>query len=166
MAMKKTTLNILAVCIIAVLLLCSFGTGNMSALLDSTPNSDHDLQGLTTTLTAGTNLTFGQYCYVGSDGKMELADADSSGTMPALFMALGTITENASGLFTCPGVIVRDDTWEWATLGALLYIDTTTAGGMTDTAPSGSGDQVQVCGVVLTADIVCIFQCPILIEVS
>ena len=38
------------------------------------------------------------------------------------------------------------------TPGAPLFIDTTTAGGMTETAPTGTGDCIRVVGYVQTAD--------------
>ena len=120
--------------------------------------TDHTWSGLTATLTAGANLTIGQCCYVGADGKMELADADAAATMPIVAMATGSISENATGIFLLHGFFRDDSAWEWATLGGLLYGDTTTAGAMNQTAPSGAADIVQVVGVAMTADIV--YFCP------
>ena len=48
--------------------------------------------------------------------------------------------------------IARDDTWSF-TPGAQLYVDTT-AGTITETRPSGSGDFVQVVGWAKTATII------------
>ena len=45
---------------------------------------------------------------------------------------------------------MRDDTWTW-TVGGLIYVSTTT-GTLTQTAPSGTGDQVQVVGYATHAD--------------
>jgi hypothetical protein len=125
--------------------------------------SDHSYAGLSVNAVAGTNLTIGQICYQGSDGKMELADADQATTMPALYMATGTINENATGVFLLHGYM-RDDTWAWTT-GGLLYADTT-SGSINHTAPSGVGDQVQVVGQAYSADIVYWNPCPILVEVK
>lgn len=113
--------------------------------------SDHTWSGLTTKLTAGTDLAIGNLCYVGSDGKMELTDADAAATMPGTAMATGTISEDDAGVFLLRGFI-RDDTWNW-TVGALLYASTT-SGELTETAPSGSGDQVQAVAIALSADII------------
>lgn len=124
-----------------------------SAKLDSSPDSDHTVSGLTCTRTAGTALTFGQVCYMGADGKMEKGDADSAATATIWAMvADATIAEDATGTFLLMG-FARDDTWDW-TVGATLYLDTATAGGMTETAPSGTDDVVKICGYAVTADIV------------
>jgi len=45
---------------------------------------------------------------------------------------------------------VRDDDWNW-TVGGLIYASTT-AGALTQTAPSGSSDIVQVVGVAYHAN--------------
>lgn len=124
-------------------------TENLQAV--SALASDHTWSGLTTTLTAGAALAIGNVCYVGSDGKMELTDADAAATMPGVFICTATIVEDATGVFLIRG-FMRDDTWTW-TAGGTLYTSTT-AGALTQTAPSGSGDQVQVIGVALSADIV------------
>ena len=44
----------------------------------------------------------------------------------------------------------RDDTWNW-TPGDIIYMSTTD-GALTATAPSGTGDQVQVVGIATHAD--------------
>jgi hypothetical protein len=46
---------------------------------------------------------------------------------------------------------MTDTTWNF-TVGAIVYVDTTTAGGLTTTAPSGTGDFVQAVGIAMTAD--------------
>jgi len=114
--------------------------------------SDHTWSGITAVMTAGAALTIGQAVYVGgADSKMELADADAAATMPVIALATGTIAEDATGEFLLFGFF-RDDTWTW-TPGGLLYASTT-PGALTQTAPSGTGDQVQVLGVAITADII------------
>lgn len=133
--------------------------------IQATIDTDHSWSGIVVTATAGTNLTIGQICYQGADGKMELADADAAATMPALYMATGTIAEDATGVFLVYGYL-RDDTWNWATVGGLLYVDTTTAGAMNQTAPSGTGDQVQVVGHAYSAHIVAFMPSPVLVEVA
>jgi len=115
---------------------------------------DHSVSGATFTLTAGAALTFGQICYMGVDGKMELGDADAASTSTVwAICADATIAENATGNFLLMG-FARDDTWNWATLGGTLYLDTATAGGMTQTAPSGTDDVIKICGYAVTADII------------
>lgn len=118
--------------------------------------ADHTWSGITAVLTAGCALTIGQACYVGTaDSKMELADADGANTMPCVALATGTIAEDATGEFLLLGFF-RDDDWNW-NKGGLLFASCT-PGGLTQTAPSEAGDQVQVVGIAITADI--IFFCP------
>ena len=118
----------------------------MSAL-----SADHSYHGLTADLTAGTALALPNLCRVGSDGKMELTDADAAATMPGIALATESINENSSGIFLLVGFF-RDDSWDW-TPGGMLYASAT-PGALTQTAPSGSGDVVQIVGVAITADVI------------
>jgi len=136
--------------------------GNVT--LDSTPGTDHTAEGPKTSLTAGAALVFGEVCYMGSDGKMEKTDADAVATAFGWAVALATINEDAVGSFALPGCFIRDDTWAWATLGQPVYLDTATAGGLTQTPPSGTDDVIQIIGIAITADI--IFFYPQLVQVE
>lgn len=122
--------------------------------LDSTPDSDHSCNGPTGTHTAGTNLVFGDVCYMGLDGKMEKAKADVVGTSFAWVMALATINEDASGAFALPGAYVRDDTWDWPTIGQPVFLSAATAGALTQTAPSATNNIIQIIGIVVSADVI------------
>lgn len=113
------------------------------------PGSDLGSAGLKTTLTAGEDLVFGDVTYVKSDGKMGKADADAIATSSAIAFCLATIANDASGAFLLHG-FVRNDGWNW-TVGGLIYLSTT-AGGMTQTAPSGTDDVIQILGVATHAD--------------
>lgn len=117
--------------------------------LTASPASDSTASGFKVTLTAGEDLVFGDVVYFKSDGKMGKADADAIATSSAVAMAMGTIANNASGTFLLLGV-VRYDTWAW-TVGGLVYLSTT-AGGLTQTAPSGTDDVIQILGVATHAD--------------
>lgn len=128
-----------------------------------TLGGDHIWSGITTSMIAGIALTIGQAVYVGGDSKMELADADGAATMPIIALATGSITENAYGEFLMQGFF-RDNTWDW-TPGGLLYASVT-PGGLSQTAPVGSGDQVQVVGVAITADIIHFNPSYELVEIS
>jgi hypothetical protein len=119
------------------------------------PTADHSWTGVTTLLAAGTGLAFSNACYVGADGKMELADADGEATMPVVALCCQTIAEDAEGEFLLFGFI-RDNSWSW-TPGGLVY-PSTTIGVLNQTRPSGSGNQVQVVGVAFTEKV--IFFCP------
>lgn len=120
-------------------------------LIDPTPSSDHTANGLKTTLTAGTALVFGDACYIGADSKMEKCDADAEATSRCVALCLETIAENATGTFLIFCGFARDDTWNW-TIGGGVYLSTT-AGALTQTAPSGTDDCIVIVGVALTADI-------------
>ncbi|MBA7574412.1 hypothetical protein ES708_16218 [subsurface metagenome] len=125
--------------------------------------ADHTWSGITAVLTAGAALTIGQACYVGDDGKMELADADAAASMPVVALATETIAENDPGEFLLLGFF-RDDDWNW-TPGGLLYASTD-PGALTQTAPAGATDQVQVVGIAITADIILFNPSYELVEIS
>jgi len=94
-------------------------------------------------------VAFPDILYLKSDGKWWKADADAIATMPALRMALESKTANQ----TCNTLVmgrVRDDDWNW-TVGGKVFASTD-AGAITQTAPSGSTDIVQVVGVAYHAD--------------
>ena len=47
--------------------------------------------------------------------------------------------------------VMRNDGWTWVNEGADLYVSTTT-GGLTETRPTGSGDQIQRVAWVVDVD--------------
>lgn len=112
--------------------------------ISETLPSDVTAEGLNSTHTVGENFAFGDIGYYKSDGKVWKADANGSATFPGVVMALGTITTGNAGSFLRIGS-ARKDAWTW-TIGGLIYLDTT-AGGMTQTAPSATNDVVQVLGI-------------------
>lgn len=126
-----------------------------SIQLSSSPTSDHTANGNIVTLTAGTALVFGDLCYMGSDGKMEKGDADAVATSFCWAMALATISENATGLFALAGSFIRDDTWNWTSIGQPVYLSTTT-GGLSQTDPNtlGTDDVIQIIGIAVSADVI------------
>ena len=113
------------------------------------PTNDLVASGQTVQLTAGEDLVFGDLVYVKSDGKMGKADADAIATAYCVAMALGTIANNATGTFLLRG-FVRNDAWNW-TVGQPIYLSST-AGGLTQTAPSGSLKCVVYVGMAMHAD--------------
>lgn len=126
--------------------------------IEETLGTDHTWSGITCGGTTG--LSIGQVVYRKSDSTFAVADADAFSTMPVV-----AIATNTSGIFLLHGYM-RDDSWNW-TVGGLLYADEGTggtAGGMTQLAPSGTGDQIQVVGVALTADIIYFNPSPVLVE--
>lgn len=110
-----------------------------------------DFNGILIRLDAGEALTTQQLVYINASGKMQKADADGSGTFPAVFLAAASISNNANGNFLMQGVACNT-AWTW-TPGGTLYMSTT-AGTMTQTAPATSGNIVQVVGYAITATII------------
>lgn len=124
---------------------------NNGSTVNPTP-SDVTGSGVKITLTAAGNIAFGDICYIASSGKATLADADAIATSSAIVMALATISADASGQFLLLGV-ARNDAWNW-TVGGLIYLSTTgtSTNTLTQTAPSGTDDVIQIVGVATHAD--------------
>lgn len=121
---------------------------------DPTPAASHTANGEVVTMTGGVaaGLAFGQACYVGTDGKMELALADDAAiTIPATHLCIATIAENAAGLFLTRGW-AHDDSWAFD-IGLSVYLSAATGGLITKTMPTKvTGNQVQVLGTAIAAD--------------
>lgn len=122
--------------------------GGLSIVL-SDQLDDQTAHGIITTGTVTPSATFGQ-CLLVSGGNYILTDADSSSTMPC--MALAVDTGSGSDKVLLLQGYMRDDSWSW-TSGGILY-PSTTAGSMTQTVPSGTGDQVQPIGYAVTSTII------------
>jgi len=115
--------------------------------LNPTPDNE-EASGIKSTVTVDTNATgIGSALYMASDGHFDEADADAAATMPCTALALETGTGSKKVLHYG---YIRNDSWNW-TPGGMLYVDTT-AGALTQTTVSGSGDQVQVVGYATHAD--------------
>lgn len=122
-------------------------------IVTAVPGSDHTATGMKIALTAASNIAFGDVCYIASTGKATLIDADAIASMSAIAMcADATISADASGNFLLMGV-ARDDTWNW-TVGGIIYgtVTGTTANTLSQTAPTGTDDVVQIMGVATHAD--------------
>jgi hypothetical protein len=116
----------------------------------SVPGTDDAVQGtIIAGLNAGATIAQWEAVYMGSGGEWLLADANGTGTYPARGLAVAAGTDNNAMSVLTSG-IARNDAWAW-TVGGTIYLSTT-AGGLTQTAPSGSGEHVQVMGFALSAD--------------
>lgn len=120
------------------------------------PADDHSYTGPRISLTAASNVAFGDLCYIASTGKATLVDADAIGTSSGIVIAVASINADASGYFALPGAILRDDTWNW-TVGGLIYAaapagSAASGSTLTQTAPSATDAAVQVVGVATHAD--------------
>lgn len=103
-----------------------------------------------TGLNAGATIAQWEAVYLGGSSTWLLADANGSGTYPARGLAVAAYVSTNPATILTYGT-VRNDAWNW-TIGGAIYLSGT-AGALTQTAPSTSGDQVQVIGYALTADI-------------
>jgi hypothetical protein len=133
---------------------------NAVVKLDAALSADGKYSGYGFTGTAGTALAFGQVAYyAAADSKWELTDADAEATAGPVRIAIVAVAgaENATVTLLTSGNI-REDDWNWGTIGAPVYLDTATAGGMTLTAPSGTDDVIRIVGYVVDANT--IWFCP------
>lgn len=101
-------------------------------------------------LNAGATIAQWEAVYLGGSSTWLLADANGSGTYPARGLAVAAYSNTDPATILVHGT-VRNDAWNW-TPGGTIYLSAT-AGGLTQTAPSTSGDKVQQVGFALSADI-------------
>lgn len=114
--------------------------------------SDHLYSGDLDTQPVGESVVFGQLLYFNwTDKEWKLAKADVSTTMPGLRIALQTKADGESCLMLVKGYIRDDSAFEFA--GAMVYVSKDTAGAMTSTAPSTTGNQLQRVGQAKSANI-------------
>lgn len=86
--------------------------------------------------------------YVSAAGEVQLARADASGTAAAVgCVADATIATEASGQIQTDGVL---DGFSGLTPNSTYFLDPTTAGAITDTAPTTSGHHVVKIGRALS----------------
>lgn len=117
-------------------------------LVELLPN-DASFSGVTTTMTVGESVTFGDALYIKSDGKLWLGDADAETTTPVIALATGSAdADDEIEVLLCG--FMRNDSWNW-TVGSEIYVSET-AGDITQTAPSDTGDVVQIVGIATHAD--------------
>ena len=132
-----------------------------------TLSSNLTWNGLASSVTVGESVSFPQIlAFDISTGEWMLADADALATMPAMCMALESKTDGQACKVLLWG-FVRYDTWNW-TVGGLIYVTVTgtTGNTLSQTAPSAGGEQVQIVGYAVTADIMYFSPNVMLIEIA
>jgi hypothetical protein len=128
------------------------GAGDEHYDVDGTPASDDTWGGRSITgVNAGATIAQWEAVYMGSGGEWLLADATDDTTAPCRGLAVAAGTDNNPMTVLTEGV-VRNDAWNWTTLGGAIYLSTT-AGGLTQTAPSAAGEIVQQVGFAISADV-------------
>lgn len=131
----------------------SWDTALSSLDISATPGTDLTVTGGTVTLQAGEAVAFGDVCMMASSGKMMIAKADAVANSWGLFLCTETISLDGSGKFLLPGGFARKDAWAWTVGGAIFLSATgTTTNTLTQSAPAGSGNVVQVLGIATHAD--------------
>jgi len=114
--------------------------------ISSTPN-DQQVKGVTTDVTVDENTVgFGAALHIDSDGNQIMADADGTAVIPCHFLAAEAGTGVKKVLLVG---FITNSSWSW-TPGEPIYVSTT-AGQLTQTAPSTTGDRVQIVGYAMSA---------------
>lgn len=104
--------------------------------------------------TTGGTLTPGTLVYLSgfnaTDG-ITVTKADADGAAPATHVVVTSINNNASGTVYPVARAINVDT-SGRTIGDLVFLDATTAGGFAFSAPTGANQIVQVVGIVKVVD--------------
>ena len=97
-------------------------------------------------LTANEAQAVGDVCRIASDGKAAISSASAIATSSVVVMQIDT------GKYLLHGV-ARNDAWNW-TVGGIIYLSVTgtTGNTLTQTAPSGANEVIQVVGIATHAD--------------
>lgn len=123
-------------------------------VLDSLVGSDERASGFSTEdIVAGEDIDKLELLVLDSSGEFVLADADDAATSTSMMaVALESASSSSALNVALAGSFVRDDTWNWAS-STILYASTT-AGVITDTAPTGTDDVVRVIGYATSPDVI------------
>ena len=119
-------------------------------ILNASPSIDVTGNGIIIVMNSSTAITVMDAVYI-SGGSIAQADADASISMPAIGLALGAAAGGDIDVSVLIHGVVRNDSWTWA--NSLPIYVSITAGELTQVPPSGTGDQVQIMGMPITADI-------------
>ena len=118
------------------------GRYSIQALMDLAKTQ---IQRETYTATALNTFAIGEVGFLASAGTITKAQADAEATTKnMLVMATAAISAEAAGVFALSGEVTV--TTHGFTKGAPLFISAATAGAITETAPSGSTNQLRVIG--------------------
>ena len=127
-------------------------TDNNTVSLDATADGmdDGEYNGITIEGMAHGETVGALKCvFLASDGKFDIADADAAGEFPALGLTVNGGDDTDAAIILTRG-IVRDEDWTGLTVGGAVYLGDDGTGQITQTAPSTSGDCVQIVGWALS----------------
>jgi hypothetical protein len=102
---------------------------------------------------SGTTVAYSCY-YFSSTSAWVLTDADAAGSAIGL-IGIALSTAPSSGILLRG--YVRNNSWSWATASS-LYLNTTTSGGLTTTAPTAANDIIRIVGYAISSNT--IYFCP------
>ena len=123
-------------------------TGELTStknVFSKTSDTNFSVQGDIVKIGTG-STTQGELCYYKSDGAWAAADADAVATSGGVLLGIALGTDPDSDGMLLRGMFTLDH--DPGTIADELYVSTT-AGDITGTAPSGSGDVVRVVGYCL-----------------
>jgi len=126
---------------------------------------DHDAQGIIFTFQAGMTVTPFSPVYLGTDDEVHECDADEIAKMPCIGVSINTsnVTDGNPIEVMVLGLIRDESFTDFGTNGAPLYVSTT-EGVMSNTAPSGTDDVVQVVGHSIGEKLIFVQPCLTTIE--
>jgi hypothetical protein len=113
--------------------------------------TSNSARGIAFSATAYENLFFGDVCIITSNGVAK-ADADSIDTAGVLGIALHDAAADENVNLLVWGMIDLSSLSPSFTVGGKVYLSTT-AGAVTQTAPSGALDAIVVLGIALSANL-------------
>jgi hypothetical protein len=115
--------------------------------------SNNNANGIKESITVGESVVFGNTLYL-SGVQWFNSDADLTTQMPIKRMALESKSAGQSCISLVNG-IARNDSWTWTVgnISGIIYASTT-SGVMTQTIPTGTGDQIQIVGYALSANVI------------
>jgi hypothetical protein len=122
--------------------------------------------GNTLTVTSTETQAIGDAVKIDSNGKAHLAKADAIANASAVLLAATAVTNSAANTYLLPGGTLKLSSSPSWTVGGLIYLSTTgtTTNTLTQTAPTGTNNVIQVLGVAIAADTI-LFQ-PSLLQVE
>lgn len=135
----------------------NISTNNKYLILSTHSTTDHSGNGLAIQLNAGEALAQNEVVRLGSGGTFVKAAMTAASTANGLLgFTTAATSSGSSGVFLTNGLFA-DASWSW-TPGSPLYVSASTAGLITSTAPSTSGNIVRIIGAAISSSE--IYFCP------
>lgn len=128
------------------------------ATFTAAPLTDHTSSGVKLQLRAHRPMSFGDVCFINghlTGGEAQIAQGDVIANANTIVMCVSTYLGTGDiGDFLMIGT-ARNDSWSWVG-GGLIYLSTvgTTGNTLTQTAPTGTDNVIQVLGVALDSNII------------